>query len=135
MTGSGFHYAAYGLTVRSGIVLPFRSTPPNGPADVTVRVGRVANRPAAPTGERPWRAAADAFRLDVDGVVWETVAAAEICREGITIVARALQREANISPALRPKAVLLSWILRAIEWPYVFYRWCRLVWLLTGKAA
>lgn len=68
MTASSFHYAAYGLTVRSEIVLPFRPVPPVPSPDVTLRIGRVRPDLPAPTGGRAWRAAPGALRLDVDGV-------------------------------------------------------------------
>ena len=68
MTPSGFRYAAYGLTVESGIALPFRHAPPDGPADVTIRIGSVPEAAEPPEPGRPWSAAPDVFRLEVDRV-------------------------------------------------------------------
>ena len=68
MTVPGLRYAAYGLTLESQIPLSFPPATAGGPADVTIRIGRVADTPAAPVGGRPWSADADTFRLEVDGV-------------------------------------------------------------------
>ena len=68
MTAAGFRYTAYGLTLESGIALPFHPAPGDGTADVTIRIGRVPAAPALAADGRPWRAAVGMFRLDVDGV-------------------------------------------------------------------
>ena len=61
---------------------------------------------------------------------WEATAAAEICREGVTMVARARQREGGTPRAPRLGTFFVSLMLRAAEWPYSLYRRGRLAWLL-----
>ena len=40
VTPTGFHYAGYGLRIRSELRLPFRPAPPGVPPDLTIRSGR-----------------------------------------------------------------------------------------------
>ena len=68
MSASGFRYAAYGLAVESAIALPFRHASSDGPADVTIRIGPLPEAAEPADDGRPWRAAPDVFRLEVDRV-------------------------------------------------------------------
>ena len=101
-----------------------------------------AARTLVSTGELAWKRetlgpllTANAGKWRRELANWESVLAAAICREGVTRVARARQRDTSAPPARRLRVVLLSWILRAIEWPYVSYRWLRLARLARGNAS
>ena len=69
MSPAARDYAAYGLRIRSGIVLPFASASPAGEPDVHLRIGRAPAALAAPRFRRPtWEAAPGRFLMHVNGV-------------------------------------------------------------------
>ena len=62
-------YAAYGLRIRSGIVLPFAAASPAGEPDLDIRIGRAPAALAAPRfSRRTWEAASGRFLMHVEGV-------------------------------------------------------------------
>lgn len=72
MSGSFHDYAAYGLHVRSAVVMPF-ARPWDSPADepdVTVRLGRTPEALPGAIGRKPglWENAAGIFLQTIDGV-------------------------------------------------------------------
>ena len=69
MSPAARDYAAYGLRIRSGIVLPFAAASPAGEPDVDIRIGRAPAALAASRFRRPtWEAAPGRFLMHVDGV-------------------------------------------------------------------
>ena len=69
MSPAARDYTAYGLRIRSRIVLPFAAASPAGEPDVHIRIGRAPAALAAPRFRRPtWEAAPGRFLMHVDGV-------------------------------------------------------------------
>ena len=69
MSPAARYYTAYGLRIRSGIVLPFAAASPVAEPDVDIRIGRAPAALDAPRVRRPnWEAAPGRFLMYVDGV-------------------------------------------------------------------
>ena len=64
---------------------------------------------------------------------WESALAAEVCREGVTMVARARQRDRDVPRVPRLVSFVVSLMLRAVEWPYALYHRGRLARLVRAR--